>query len=70
MKYLARFHTSMNTSYMMDIFLEEQGYGINEDVPLKKQLIQHTAVSNELQRNSRIVKVEFFRGVPDATWVK
>jgi len=76
MKYLAKFYTSypdyhdvdVNTSYMMDIFLEEKSYTKNEDISLEKQLVQHAAIQNELQRNKTIIKIQFFKAIPDAIW--
>ncbi len=63
-RYLAKFFTSSNTSYMMDIFLEEE----DVDIPLNKALVQHTTVANELVRNKNIIKIQFFEAIPSLVW--
>jgi len=70
MKYLARFHTGESSSYMMDIFLQEGGFYDKEEQPLGKRLTLHAAVTNEIERNKGIIKVEFFQGIPNSTWTK
>ena len=64
MKFLARIWTSKDTSYTMDIFLEDKGES------LKESLVQHAAITNEIERNKRIIKIEFFQSVPSGVWIK